>query len=404
MARMASPTWTTLWYACTSESRTSTHKWGQITKEYFAKVEDDWSRWRTIREKNNHLRELQLDRRNIVLDSAHPNVAPHIVITPPDSVDAWNNYWATCVNRTGPQEPAQLQLPHRSDGLDPLACFAAPADAEARVHRAAASDNAQNGSDAGLFTEPRRVFSSSRLHSRERELLFLDNISAAVQRRQFRLAAQDAASIAPSFRARWQAPEFAHRFERPFKWTDEAEPLLSYFAHCVDTTVIDSPTPCIAPHIVIQEPPTDEPAPFMASHHNLTPAQQDCYFLTVPASFVHFVNENDSQVWGTETDLGMDMEAEAESITTSCSGSWSEGLATPHGSHYELGEAIIEEFEEYVGEDEEGLRPATPPYHAVAEEPLENLKATVDVFECEEEDELPPFDDWYQNIASRAAT
>ncbi|KAH9927256.1 uncharacterized protein B0H18DRAFT_1118532 [Fomitopsis serialis] len=395
-----------------------------ITKEHLAKIEDDWSRWRASREKNDHLRELQLDRRNIVLDSARPDVTPHIVITPPDSVDAWNNYWAICVNRTGPQDSACLELPQRHDGLDPLACSPAPVDGVRRVHRAAASAPQCGNMEAEARTlfspEPRRVFSRSWFHSRvalaaqERELPFLDNISAALHRRQLRLAALDAASIAPSFRARWEVLEFAHRLERTFKWTDEAEPLLSYFNHCLDTTVIDSPTPCTVPHIVIQEPASSEP-PFAASYHNPTPSQQDCYYLTVPASFVHFVND-ESYIWGSSGRTGeeeedcapllvgaVEMEAEADS-TSASAGSWGEGPDTPCGSHYELGEAIIEEFEDYVEQDEDGLRPSPPLAEsccAAVEEPAGMV--SVDVFECEEEDELPPFDDWYQSIASRAA-
>jgi len=141
-----------------------------ITKEHLAKIEDDWSRWRASREKNNHLRELQLDRRNIVLDSARPDAAPHIVITPPDSVDAWNNYWATCVNRTGPQDSACLDLPQRHDGLDPLACSPAPVDGVRRVHRATASapqcGNMETEARALFSAEPRRVFCRSRFYSR----------------------------------------------------------------------------------------------------------------------------------------------------------------------------------------------------------------------------------------------
>ena len=95
------------------------------------------TRTRTDPRPQSRLRELQLDRRNIVLDSARPDLAPHIVITPPDSVDAWNNYWASCVNRPGPQDPAYLALLPRSDGLDPLASAppSAAATAEGRGMR-----------------------------------------------------------------------------------------------------------------------------------------------------------------------------------------------------------------------------------------------------------------------------
>ncbi|KZT70372.1 hypothetical protein DAEQUDRAFT_810803 [Daedalea quercina L-15889] len=397
------------------------------TKENLAKIEDDWSRWRTARERNDHLRELQLDRRNIVLDSACPENAPHIVITPPDSVDAWNNYWASCVNRTGAQDHSYLSLPPRCDGLDPLACLPASASAGRHVQReATAPPTRDNARDRALLSpEPCRIFSRSRLcavvalAAQERELLFLDNISTAVRRRQFRLAALDAASKALSFCARWEAPEFACRFEKPFQWTDEAEPLLSYFSHCLDTTVIDSSMPCTAPHIVIQDSAADEQ--YTASHHNPTPSQQDCYYLTVPSSFVHFVTHDEPNVWEPEVEpaedcsslLVADVEAEAEAEADSATaGSWSEGPATPRGSHFELGEAIIEEFEEYVEEDEEGLRPVTPPLSesgcAAVEEPAS--KVVVNVFECsgedegEEEEDLPPFDEWYQSIAGRATS
>ena len=118
-----------------------------------------------------HLRELQLDRRNIILDSARPDLAPHIVITPPDSVDAWNNYWASCINRPGPQDPAYLALLPRSDGLDPLAS-APPSPAvttEGRGVReargATTPDDAQSDHHALFPEEPRRVFSRSRFRS-----------------------------------------------------------------------------------------------------------------------------------------------------------------------------------------------------------------------------------------------
>lgn len=217
----------------------------------------------------NHLRELQLDRRNIVLDSARPDLSPHIVITPPDSVDAWNNYWASCVNRPGPQDPAYLALLPRSDGLDPLASAPPPPPSavDGRGAREATGattpDDAQSEHRALFLGEPRRVYSKSRFRSKvsyilsgfpmgcsepqvacaaqERDMLFLHNISTAVHRRNLRLAVSnatmsdkgfvlitllqtlEAASTAPSFRTRWDAPNYMRRLERPFQWTDEAE-------------------------------------------------------------------------------------------------------------------------------------------------------------------------------------
>lgn len=169
----------------------------------------------------SHLRELQLDRRNIVLDSAHPDLAPHIVITPPDSVDAWNNYWASCVNRPGPQDPAYLALLPRSDGLDPRAsALLLPASAaEGRGAReatgATTSDDVQSEHRALFPGEPRRVFSKSRFRSmvscvpvsfhiecsepqvacaaQERDMIFLHNVSTSVHLRNLKLAVSNAA-------------------------------------------------------------------------------------------------------------------------------------------------------------------------------------------------------------------
>lgn len=164
----------------------------------------------------NHLRELQLDRHNIVLDSARPDLAPHIVITPPDSVDAWNNYWASCINRPGPQDPAYLALLPRSDGLDPLASAppSSAVTAEGRGVReargATTPGDAQLEHRALFPEEPCRVFNKSRFCStvsrphasshticsepqvaraaQERDMLFFNNISTSVHRRNVRLA------------------------------------------------------------------------------------------------------------------------------------------------------------------------------------------------------------------------
>ena len=226
------------------------------------------------------------------------------------------------------------------------------------------------------------------------------------------------------------------RLERPFQWTDEAEvrgvlqvgqfdtltfgqPLLTYFNHCLDTTVIDSSAPCTVPHIVIQEPPADEP--YVAPYHNHIPPHQDRYFLTIPSPFSHVVYDDEPSVRGVELHLApgdecspmlvASVEADVElDVATASAWSGSEGPATPRGAHYELGEAIIEEFEEYVGEDDAttGLRPSPPlPLLPEASCEVEAGKVTVDVFECVEEDgegDLPPFDEWYQSIAERTAS
>lgn len=55
------------------------------------------------------LRLFIMDKRNIVLDSAHPELAPHVVISPPS--DPWEGCWAYTWNTPLPQYDGFLQVP-----------------------------------------------------------------------------------------------------------------------------------------------------------------------------------------------------------------------------------------------------------------------------------------------------
>lgn len=55
------------------------------------------------------LRQLQRDRRNIILDSLHPDVTPHIVISPPDQ--PYHGYWAYVFNNVDAQSYCSLAVP-----------------------------------------------------------------------------------------------------------------------------------------------------------------------------------------------------------------------------------------------------------------------------------------------------
>lgn len=64
--------------------------------------------------RDNKLLAFRRNSRNIVLDSLCPDVAPHIVITPPD--DRWEDYYIPSENAVNPQSPYYLSippLPHR---------------------------------------------------------------------------------------------------------------------------------------------------------------------------------------------------------------------------------------------------------------------------------------------------
>ncbi|PCH40813.1 hypothetical protein WOLCODRAFT_55818, partial [Wolfiporia cocos MD-104 SS10] len=194
---------------------------------------------------------LSLHRRNIVLDSLYPEIAPHIVISPPDVSDAWDLYYAVLINRIGPQQPGYLAVPRKGDNCELRACMFASGPERHAPH------NEKSPMDGCLSPIPR---------------------------------AKAASSAALSFRARWDVPYYPKHFEKPFRWSDPADALLSFFSHCPQTLVIDSSTPYTTPHIVIQEPP---PENLWVLHQNNTPNPQDFAYgdaLTVPSSFVQFVN------------------------------------------------------------------------------------------------------------------
>lgn len=60
------------------------------------------------------LRILQRDRRNIILDSPRPDLAPHIVISPPD--EPFTGYWAYLANTVDAQSYLRLAVPPRIYG------------------------------------------------------------------------------------------------------------------------------------------------------------------------------------------------------------------------------------------------------------------------------------------------
>lgn len=79
---------------------------------------------------------LQLDRRSLVIDSPCPDLAPHIVITPPDVDDAWDLYWAAWSNRIGIQDSQFLLVPTLDESPSPLASLPPHPDLELRHSRA----------------------------------------------------------------------------------------------------------------------------------------------------------------------------------------------------------------------------------------------------------------------------
>ncbi|CCM00679.1 uncharacterized protein FIBRA_02718 [Fibroporia radiculosa] len=357
----------------------------------------------SISERNEVLLRFQLDGRSLILDSARPDVAPHIVVTPPDSYDAWNFYWASLTNVPGPQYPGWLTVPIQSPSLSTLASLPPLPHPEGRWQSTSlrCCDKESGESPNNIVPEPRKIFSSLRLRELERQVVYLNNLVTAVNRHQYKASALAASSVAPSFRERWDTLELQPYLKRPFRWTDPAEPLLSSYSHFPGVMVIDSTTPCTTPHIVVHEPPPADP---WAPHYNMTPNPQDCgqgYFLTVPSPFAQLMNippdPLESYIKEEMTDAGDG--SEQATIADS------DGPFTPDAFD---GEVVLNTaFDMPEDEFEDALHSYQMRLQGVEEQDDAELSisgctsAGFSVPMNDDDDDLPPFDDWYQQIASR---
>ena len=212
--------------------------------------------------------------------------------------------------------------------------------------------------------------------------------------------------MAAEFRRNWDTPQYIASLEQPFIWTDPAESLLSYHRNQPRSLILDSTKPFSVPHIIIEEAELQDP--YMA-FANCIPSPQDYAFgqlLTIPAKGVSFIND-DPDDYGAEDFLGQVIFAGTSDIENSVP-----ELCPDQGSS--------------SSESESPTSPSTP--LDPSESWLDDTIYTHDVVECtdiphpslftepdiychrseseydldEDEDDLPPFDDWYTDIARRS--
>jgi len=111
------------------------------------------------------LLDLRLDGRNIVLDSLYPDIAPHIVITPP--VSCADDFYTPHQNRVDPQWPCFLNVPRLSPHMFYHHCpLPSSHDESAGCHlKEFHSQSAASSDDLGVIrprTTP-RVFNNKKL-------------------------------------------------------------------------------------------------------------------------------------------------------------------------------------------------------------------------------------------------
>jgi len=330
-----------------------------------------------------------LDKRNLTLDSNEPALVPHLVIIPPDL--PYDGYWSYLHNGVEPQSSTSLTVPPRLQGLE----YWPPENLHTtwRTAHCSSVDDAVyvEQSDVAWTEYALAVFSPRRfkyaIEAASEERLMLYHVIPSLHKKHFKAAVILASNIAQSFRERWDSPEFVESFEKPFRWTDPAEPLLDYHRRNPLSIILDSTTPCTTPHIIIEEAPLQDP---WEACVNSTISPQDCgfgYFLTVPFHHVDFVNvpippplnREDTSEYDTYDDSLMMTPALSESLLlTEDDSSWTPGTDSiplqSEGSRVEFGKSLDSDMSSDI-------------YNSFDDE--------------DDEDGLPPLDDWYLTIMRR---
>jgi len=207
---------------------------------------------------------------------------------------------------------------------------------------------------------------------------------------------------------------FSH-LEMPVTWSDPASPLLSCFRRFPGTLVIDSVTPFTVPHIAITEPPIWDYNPYV-NMHNSTQTPQDAgwgQYLVVPSPIVDFANlPEDAPLEFGESTSGYSTVAQyAESEVEG--DMWepespSEGsiVGSPASTALQTSGLLtpIDEEEEFdlMMFTSSSLQGSDISPVGGGDLLLEDAPQDAEIFCDDEDDDLPPLDSWYQDIATRS--
>ncbi|KAF8812221.1 hypothetical protein BYT27DRAFT_6410321 [Phlegmacium glaucopus] len=221
-------------------------------------------------------------------------------------------------------------------------------------------------------------------------------IVTALQRHQLKAAAFTASLKACLFRMRYDTPGFLENIEPQFQWIDPAEILIESLRQTPESvTIYTSYRPCSVPHIVIHESPPNDP---YVAWNNSTDAQNYC-FLTL-------FSPNPS-LWGRDACQTAD-----DCFTDDSSSLYDSSLpATPKDFASTFAQDLDTLFEEDTYEiqhcndihQQYGDEYLVPQYSVTPQsnDTTFSSKAKFFIPDDEEEDSLPPLDDWYISIANR---
>ena len=183
------------------------------------------------------------------------------------------------------------------------------------------------------------------------------------------------------------------------------QPLILASRYHLGATVIDSVCPFTAPHIIINEPPPQNP---LIALNNATNDPQDCnhgQYLTVPSRWVLFVNERDGLAHADALDASA-ARADPRDYMDSPPNSPEPGTPLDDDEDDDGHERL---FVSSCSDDENGLFKISVCELNLSEDILGDLpRPSCDIFakrynEDDEDDDLPPFDDWYLSVLVRTS-
>ncbi|KAG1806573.1 uncharacterized protein HD556DRAFT_323944 [Suillus plorans] len=354
------------------------------------------------------LLDLRLDGRNIVLDSLYPDIAPHIVITPP--VSCADDFYTPYQNRVDPQWPCFLNVPRLSPRMyyhhRPLPSShdesAGCNSKEFHSQSVAPSDH------LGLIRPktPPRVFSRKKLNlaveASSIERLVFRKIVDGIFRHRRKAVAFEASLSASAVCTRFNESVASSLLERPFVWTDPAQPILLASRNFSGISIIESDCAFRAPHIIIiaAEPHDpwiswgnrvdDQDYDYLTVYPkgSSTPPINSTSLATVSVPGPHHQDDPDN------SGLPSDHSRECHLVTIPPSLDEYGCFLTPH----EKGRTTYTDHPHF-----------TPDVNEFTDS--EKMSLGLSIIRCEtptpdsddeDEDDLPPFDDWYLSVIERS--
>ncbi|EGO02037.1 hypothetical protein SERLA73DRAFT_159113 [Serpula lacrymans var. lacrymans S7.3] len=360
---------------------------------------------------NETLLTLRRERRNIVLDASCPHSAPHIVISPPEL--SWDDYFIPLQNRLEPQWPDYLAVPPILYGLS-TPSPPPSGDCPDNVAFTSFSEPTVEYSEGLHQKSPLAVFSYSRfshlVRSASTERLIFRHVADAIHRHHYRALAYVASQKAPAFRARYDTPFFVQSLEKPFEWSDPAQPLISSCRHFLGVTLLESDRPCTVPHIMISEPAPQNP--WVAWQNAINP-QDDTYLSIFPRCITFVgtdelpIHDNDGEARAAE--LAIDEMDQLESDIPSRPDSpvpesppdddevgYFHVAADADTCEMDPARCYIDPFSQW------NQKPTCYDHSNSAPYSQPSCDIRITEFDEDEDDSLPPFDDWYTSVLERA--